>query len=880
MAKNSRNAYGFGQGGPLPALNPTPVVSTRNPLPSDINFEIGTQWINKDTNNAWILTSIIAHRAHWESVSQPSTGEVPISKYIVDGDGSADYITIQEGLDAANLAVTSGAVSAASVYVRPGTYTENLICYDRVDCLAAMGQTDSAYVKIIGTHTPPLTGYSAWYGFTLEGTNAVFQSNAAGSSVIGIFNIVTQITGVGYTFDLPNWTGMLNLWGFLDNDLGTNGWVNNATGSMFVNAIFAGVGLSQRNATALINGSLVFNGMLIAPKIRLTGNATARMNMGCELLNTIELRDNATVDIQTTYFRTGAEEAINTTSSVPSQYGDGTINSTANLVINGTGTVELGSVNFSNNSTIASTVNVVNFPTLNTPMTGWNGSILETQNITVTSDGAIITFSIDKSGGGNLTLVTSNGFFDYDTTPAATIALTAGSDSSPQLNFVYWLESTRTLTVNTSSFPNTEHVPLATVLCQSAASLQTDAAYKVHVWTDHVISDDNQGHISHINSWIRNQNARWMDGVNQTFTITPQGGSADNVILSTASGTVLQLHDHIYPAFAPSIDYYVINDSVTPYTIVNDLNALLTDSTGASMTGKFFSLVIWGVVSEDSSESKIFVNLPSGSYNNATSVTADALKFANFSIPSEFIGTGFLIAQWNLRHQNAAGGTWTSIDEVDLRGLFPGVSAGAGSTASSEFIDNVFRILDEGDNTKEVAFEASGITTATTRTLTVPDADGTIALTTDAEVVQQERIQFSTYVSTAAVIPFDNTIPQNTEGVALTSINFTPTNVNNILVFEFAGTATGAAAIGVTFSLFEAAIANAIYATTDTASGTSHMLHPNFRFSKVAGTVALTNYALRWGATGAVTVFLNGDIGTALYGGVLTTSFTITEYKV
>lgn len=147
-------------------------------------------------------------------------------------------------------------------------------------------------------------------------------------------------------------------------------------------------------------------------------------------------------------------------------------------------------------------------------------------------------------------------------------------------------------------------------------------------------------------------------------------------------------------------------------------------------------------------------------------------------------------------------------------------------------------------------------------------------------LVQQVRVQFSTYVSTAAVIPFDNTIPQNTEGVALTSLNFTPTNVNNILVFEFAGTATGAAAIAVTFSLFEGAGVNAIYATSDTASGTSHMLNPNFRFNQVAGTVSLTNYALRWGASAAVTVFMNGDTGAALYGGVLSTSFTITEYKV
>ena len=42
---------------------------------------------------------------------------------------------------------------------------------------------------------------------------------------------------------------------------------------------------------------------------------------------------------------------------------------------------------------------------------------------------------------------------------------------------------------------------------------------------------------------------------------------------------------------------------------------------------------------------------------------------------------------------------------------------------ANEFSDNVFRIQDEVDATKEIAFQASGLTTSTTRTITMPDAD-------------------------------------------------------------------------------------------------------------------------------------------------------------
>ena len=46
--------------------------------------------------------------------------------------------------------------------------------------------------------------------------------------------------------------------------------------------------------------------------------------------------------------------------------------------------------------------------------------------------------------------------------------------------------------------------------------------------------------------------------------------------------------------------------------------------------------------------------------------------------------------------------------------------------------DSGFRIRDNTDNTKQLAFECSGITTSTTRTLTVPDVNGTIITSASA----------------------------------------------------------------------------------------------------------------------------------------------------
>lgn len=392
----------------------------------------------------------------------------------------------------------------------------------------------------------------------------------------------------------------------------------------------------------------------------------------------------------------------------------------------------------------------------NTGMHGWNGSLLESAAVTVTSDGATITCSVELSGGGDLTAVFSDGYYDWDTTPPDAVTLTEGSDTSPQINYVYFLQSTKALTAATGGFPAAEHAPIATVLCQSAASLQTDGPYKMHAWTDHVTASTDQGHVADLNSWIRQQSATWINGVSQTYTITTNAGAADNVILTTTSGNVLQLHPQTFPAFAGTPDVYVVNDSGTPYTKITDLNALLTDSTGASMAGRYFSLVIWGCVSEDTGDCKLFCNLPGGSYVSSAGVTADSNKYANFDIPGDFTGTGFLISRWDLRHQAAASGTWTSINETDLRGLVPAISPGGSNAFPTEFEDNTFRIVDEGDNSKEIAFQASGITPATTRTLTVPDADGTIALTSDIPEVVVGGLASAHSVNTTTAFPPTN----------------------------------------------------------------------------------------------------------------------------
>lgn len=357
----------------------------------------------------------------------------------------------------------------------------------------------------------------------------------------------------------------------------------------------------------------------------------------------------------------------------------------------------------------------------------FNGAVLEDSTVTVASDGADITLSYEKTGGGDLSLF-FDGVFSAFTAAPATIILTAGSDASPTLNYVYIPESTMVLTKSTTGFPATQHSPVATVLCQSAASADTDGVLKVHAHTDHLSDPEDQGHLSHINHWIRNQSATWDSGAAPTTTIVTQGVGVDNVFVAVTSGTVLQLHDHPWPAINMQTggQIYAVNDDTTAYRRVTDLATLDEDSTGASLRSNntYYSVVVWGVASEEGTDSKLYCNLPGGFYGNSTDATTDPLNYSNFIIPSAFRGTGFLIARVVLRYQTADSGTFSEVETEDLRGLVPSTAPGGGAVAAgTEFSDNLFRIQAVGDVTKEIGFDASGIGTGTTRTITMPDAD-------------------------------------------------------------------------------------------------------------------------------------------------------------
>lgn len=302
----------------------------------------------------------------------------------------------------------------------------------------------------------------------------------------------------------------------------------------------------------------------------------------------------------------------------------------------------------------------------------FNGSILEAADFQVSSDGATITATLEQDGGGDLSLFFSTGVFVLDCTPAASVTLTAGTDTSPTLNYVYVPISTKVLTRSTSGWPAEEYIPIAIVLCESAATFQTDGAYTLQNLVNDITGDLDSGHSSHIDYWIQNQNPSWVSGVS-TSVLANIGVFS----ISTTSGTVLGLHLLSYPAFntATGSHVYVPNYTVTPYYRTTDLRTITFTAGGGSLADSTFNLVVWGAVGVDGTQ--LFINVPTGSYSTLTGAIKDVNRTAVFDFPAAFKGTGFLISRLTIEYLSAGGGQWTLRNNQDLRGLNPATAEGA-----------------------------------------------------------------------------------------------------------------------------------------------------------------------------------------------------------
>jgi hypothetical protein len=142
-----------------------------------------------------------------------------------------------------------------------------------------------------------------------------------------------------------------------------------------------------------------------------------------------------------------------------------------------------------------------------------------------------------------------------------------------------------------------------------------------------------------------------------------------------------------------------------------------------------------------------------------------------------------------------------------------------------------------------------------------------------AQIVQDAD---GAYASGTTVIPFDNTIPQQTEGDEYLSVTITPKNAASTLLITVVMFANANPAIVWTTALFKDAGADALAAGYTYVFGNAPQAM-SFMHKVAAGTTSPQTFKVRAGSNAGTALQVNGYVGAAVLGGAAMSSITVVE---
>ncbi len=269
-----------------------------------------------------------------------------LSPYIVGLDAQSQYNTIQAGINAA------AAAGGGSVYIKPGTYTENPNLADGVDLV---GFGDNTIIQ--GKCSFSGTGEVAIQGITLQ-TNGDYALEVSGSSASFVNLIVCYInctnhTGINYTSSSAN--SKITVFDS-DANIGTTGITLLTQSSPGFFRYFEGDVFNDGNSTtpvAISAGSFVF--AYSTSFIPFSASSSGVIYLNCAQINSsnnvcITTSGSGAANIFNSILNAGTASCISIGSGSISRISNSNVTSTNTNVFTGAGTIYTGSNACTNSS--------------------------------------------------------------------------------------------------------------------------------------------------------------------------------------------------------------------------------------------------------------------------------------------------------------------------------------------------------------------------------------------------------------------------------------------------------------------------------------------------------------------------------------------------
>ena len=226
------------------------------------------------------------------------------------------------------------------------------------------------------------------------------------------------------------------------------------------------------------------------------------------------------------------------------------------------------------------------------------------------------------------------------------------------------------------------------------------------------------------------------------LTAADATGSDKTITLPNATGTVALTSDISYPVTASNTVTFsnksIALGSNTVTGTTAQFNTALTDGsfttiagtetlTNKTLTTPTLEAPVLKATSATVAGKILFKEGTDNGTNTVTLLGAASTADVVLTLPAE---TGTVLSTaTSIANSNLANSSVTIGSTAVALGATTASLAGVTSITSAAVVtdDNGFRVRDNSDATKQLAFECSGISSGTTRTMTIPDSNGTIA---------------------------------------------------------------------------------------------------------------------------------------------------------
>jgi hypothetical protein len=145
------------------------------------------------------------------------------------------------------------------------------------------------------------------------------------------------------------------------------------------------------------------------------------------------------------------------------------------------------------------------------------------------------------------------------------------------------------------------------------------------------------------------------------------------------------------------------------------------------------------------------------------------------------------------------------------------------------------------------------------------------------QLAQVQTFQTGAVATGTTILPYDDTIPQNTEGDQYISLAITPTNTASTLEIIVELSLSSSASVGISTALFQDAAVGALSAIQH-SSNTSQIYPVVLIHYMVAGTTSATTFKVRSGPDVGATITFNGISGARRMGSLMASRITVREY--